>query len=244
MKIITINQKYLSFCQNIKNIFEETQNSIHKARNEIKIVEQEPRNFVIKSFKIPHIINKIAYTFFRSSKAEKSYINSLKIMNFVPKPIAYIETKKNALLHESYFISEHFAYDFTIREPLTHKEFKHKNEIYQAFAQFTNELHNQGIKHLDYSPGNILIKKEDQIYIFKIIDINRMQFKTLNKQERLENFSKLWATDEDLSIIIKEYAKINHIDEKEALLIALKASQKHKDKKNFKKRLKGKKVVD
>lgn len=244
MKITTMNQKYLPLCQNIENVFKESKQSIHKARNEIKIVTHQSEVLVIKAFKIPHIINKIAYGFFRSSKAEKSYVNSLKIIDFVPKPIAYIEEKKFGLFHKSYFISEHFAYDFTIRELLTHKDFEHKEEIYQAFANFSTQLHNQGIKHLDYSPGNILIKKEKNEYVFKIIDINRMQFKKLLTAERLENFSKLWASDEDLTIIVKEYAKINHINEKEALTIALKASQKHKDKKNFKKRLKGKKVVD
>jgi len=244
MNSITINSKYLPLCQNIENIFKESENSIHKARNEIKIVTHESEELVIKAFKIPHIINKIAYGFFRSSKAEKSYVNSLKIIEFVPQPIAYIEEKKFGLLYKSYFISEHFAYDFTIRELLTNKDFENKKEIYHTFANFTTQLHNQGIKHLDYSPGNILIKKENDEYIFKIIDINRMKFKELSTQERLENFAKLWATDEDLTIIIEEYVKLNNLDEEKSLKIALEASQKHKNRKNFKKRLKGKKVVD
>ncbi len=244
MNSITINSKYLPLCQNIENIFKESENSIHKARNEIKIVTHESEELVIKAFKIPHIINKIAYGFFRSSKAEKSYVNSLKIIEFVPQPIAYIEEKKFGLLYKSYFISEHFAYDFTIRELLTNKDFENKKEIYHTFANFTTQLHNQGIKHLDYSPGNILIKKENDEYIFKIIDINRMKFKELSTQERLENFAKLWATYEDLTIIIEEYVKLNNLDEEKSLKIALEASQKHKNRKNFKKRLKGKKVVD
>ena len=244
MTITTTDKNYLPFCQNIESIFKESNQSIHKARNEIKIVNYQQKELVIKAFKVPHIINKIAYGFFRSSKAEKSYNNSLKISDFVPKPIAYIEEKKFGLLKKSYFISEHFNYDFTIREPLTTSNFKNKETIYKAFANFTNNLHNNKINHLDYSPGNILIKKNDKSYKFQIIDINRMEFKILTTNERLENFAKLWATDEDLTIIIKEYAKINKLDENEALNIALKASQKHKDKKNFKKRLKGKKVVD
>ena len=71
-----------------------------------------------------------------------------------------------------------------------------------------------------------------------------MQFKTLNTKECLENFSKLWAVDSDLSFIIESYAKLIGMDEHEAIQIALKASQAHKDRKNFKKRLKGKKIVD
>ena len=71
-----------------------------------------------------------------------------------------------------------------------------------------------------------------------------MQFMNLNKEDRLRNFSKLWAKDEDLTIIINEYAKLLSLNKDECLEIALKFSQAHKDLKNRKKRLKGKKVVD
>jgi hypothetical protein len=71
-----------------------------------------------------------------------------------------------------------------------------------------------------------------------------MKFKTFTPKERLENFSKLWANNEDLDMIIEAYAKLNQMDVQKSKAIAQKASQRHKDKKNFKKRLKGKKVVD
>ena len=71
-----------------------------------------------------------------------------------------IEFYKFGLLDESYFVSEKFDYDFTIREPLLDINFPNKNEILKIFAKFTFQLHEVGIFHFDYSPGNILIKKE------------------------------------------------------------------------------------
>jgi len=71
-----------------------------------------------------------------------------------------------------------------------------------------------------------------------------MKFKNLSLEDRLKNFSKLWAKDKDLEVIIKEYARLINTDEKKCVDRALAYSQKHKDKKNIKKRLKGKKVVD
>ncbi len=59
-------------------------------------------------------------------------------------------------------------------------------------------LHKNNILHLDYSPGNILIKEADGRHIFKIVDINRMIFKNLSLDERLKNFYMLWAKDEDM----------------------------------------------
>jgi serine/threonine protein kinase len=239
-----INKKHLPLLNNIQSHFKNSSNSIHKARNEIKVINYEDHEYVIKSFKVPHLLNKIVYTFFRDSKAKKSYENSVKIIDFVPKPISYIEFKKFGLIHDNYFVSENFNYDFTIREPLLDVNFEEKEEIFKQFALFTYQLHEQGIYHLDYSPGNILIKKEKDTYTFKIVDINRMQFKPLTIEERLKNFAKLWAKDEDLKLIIKAYVQLIQKDENDCIEKALYYSQKHKDKKNFKKRLKGEKVVD
>ncbi len=245
MKYEVSDDHYSDLIKNIRVYFAEAQNSIWDKRNKIKIISYYKEQLTIKSFKIPHILNKIAYTFLRDSKAKRSYANSMKILEFVPKPIGYVEYHKFGLLHDSYFVCEKYAYDFTIREVLLQKNFKDRDIIFREFAAFTHALHRKGVVHLDYSPGNILINKmSDDTYEFKIIDVNRMSFKVLTADERLENFSKLWAKDEDLISIIRAYAQFIDVDEDQAISRALNASQKHKDKKNFKKRLKGKKVVD
>jgi serine/threonine protein kinase len=247
MKHEVHSERHKDLIVNIQNYFnQEKSQTIFQQRNTIKLVPFEGREYMVKSFKVPHLLNQFIYSFFRHSKAKKSYFNSIKIINFVPAPVGYVEFKRGFLLKESYFVNEPFEHDFTIREPLTSSTFEDKEKIYQEFAKFTNQLHKRGILHLDYSPGNILIKMHPYgRYEFKIIDINRMVFKKeLTTQERLENFAKLWASNEDLEMIIKEYTKINKLNELEALNIALKASQKHKNRINFKKRLKGKKVVD
>lgn len=227
----------------IKSNFQNNSYTIHKARNELKIIKANNLSTVVKAFKIPNIINRVAYSFIRDSKAKKSYDNSIKIDKYTPKAIGYIEFFTFGLLSESYFISEEFKYDFTIREPLLDADFNDANEIFRAFARFTLELHNDGIFHNDYSPGNILIKKENDAYSFKIVDINRMKFIELSITNRAKNFSKLWAHDYILEIMADEYQKHFECSEnftKEVLYY----SNKNKDIKNFKKRLKGKPVND
>lgn len=237
-------ESFEPFIKNIQTHFSENKQTIHKARNELKILNVLDKNVVVKSFKVPHLLNKFIYTFFKNSKAQKSYEYSLKIGAFTPMPIAYIEFRKFGLIAESYFLSEQFDYDFTIREPLLDINFPNKNEIFKAFAQFTFDLHENGIYHLDYSPGNILIKKENDKFIFKIVDINRMKFLNMDLEKRAKNFSKLWAKDEDLEFIAKEYAKIYEKNNEEFISKTISFSKKHKAVKNFKKRLKGIKVVD
>jgi len=226
---------------NIEKEFSGIEDSIHKARNELKVLELEGIKSVVKSFRVPHFLNRIVYSFFRDSKAKKSYKYALKIGNFTPKPLAYIEFYENLLLKESYFISENFKYDFTIREPLLEKDFEDREKIFRAFSHFTLELHNAQIFHNDYSPGNILIKKQNGEYIFKIVDINRMDFMPLDEDLRAKNFSKLWADDDVLEIIGDEYAKHHNVSTSFTQKL-LDYNNKNKRIKNFKKRLKGKKV--
>ena len=236
--------EYISLLKNIREYFKDSHDSIHKARNEIKILEFENQKLVVKAFKIPNFINKIVYTFFRGTKAKKSYENSVRISKFVPQAVGYIEFRKFGLLSDSYFISEQFEYDFTIREVITGAEFKDRENIFRELAKFTFLLHEDGILHKDYSPGNILIKADKDAYEFKIVDINRMEFKDLNVDERLKNFSQLWAKDDDLKIIIDEYSTLINQDKDACCAKAVAYSQKHKDRKNLKKRLKGREVVD
>jgi hypothetical protein len=245
----TLNPKYSTFKNSlldIKIIFNSSDTSIHKARNELKTIEEDNVKYVIKSFKKPNIINQIAYSFFKDSKAKKSYMNALKIQEFTPDPVGFIEFYSFGLLKKSYFVSKEFQYDFTIREPLLDEKFNDRESIFRAFAQFTFNMHQNNIFHNDYSPGNILIKKSiTGKYIFKVVDINRMKFFSLNENDRAKNFAKLWASDDILRIIAEEYLKHYQItSEQEFIENVLRYSQDNKNFKNFKKHLKGQEVTD
>ncbi len=244
---ITLNnnfENFQDFLLNIKSYFNDSSQTIHKARNELKIINYNSLDTVVKSFKVPNTLRKIVYTYFRDSKAKKSYKYSLKIGKFTPQPIGYIEFYNMSLISESYFISEKFDYDFTIREPLLDSNFKDRDEIFKAFARFTYSLHQSNILHQDYSPGNILIKKGSDGYILKVVDINRMEFRELSLDERLKNFNKLWTNDDEIKTMAQEYALISNNDATQCIKTAQEYNTNHKNKINMKKRLKGIEVVD
>lgn len=211
-----INPKYATIKPLIENIelyFQKSSQVLYDKRNVIRVVNYENQNYVVKQFKVPNIINRFAYRYLRPSKARRSYQYSLKIgAELSPEPIAYIEQNKNLLLAKSYYISKHFDYDHTIREVLINKELQNREQILKAFADFTYRLHELEILHHDYSHGNILIKKSistESRYEIKIIDVNRMEFKALDLKMRLENFARIKADDDDMAIIISQYAKNN-----------------------------------
>ncbi len=242
---LQINEKYKHFKNdllNIQEIFNDSSESIHKARNELKIIELQGIKCVVKSFKIPNLLNRVAYTYFRDGKAKKSFLNATKLINLkvtTPEPIGIIEFYKSALLSESYFISVYEPYDFTIREVFHHKV-NDIEEILKAFTEFTFAIHTKGVWHVDYSLGNILITKENGTYKFSLVDINRMQFKEISAKEGLKNFNKFWAKDKnDLIIIAKEYARLSNFDEDKAIKIVHAEAQKLEAATNLKRRLTG-----
>lgn len=241
-----LNPKYNNFKDdllNIKSIFNDSEQSIHKARNELKIIELNGLKCVVKAFKVPHFINKIAYSFFRAGKAKKSYLNAIELIKLgvnTPEPIGIIEFYSAGLLSESYFISIYEPYDITIREVFHHKVDEYK-EILKQFTNFTYELHKNGVWHVDYSLGNILVTKDDDKYRFSVVDINRMEFKAISQVDGLKNFNKFWAKDkDDLVLIAKEYAKLSGFDEQEAIEIVLNEAKTLEAKVNLKRKLKGK----
>jgi len=215
----------------IKQLFTANGETIHKARNELKIIDLEGIKTVIKAFKVPNIINQFAYAYVRKSKAYKSFHNATRLHELginTPEPIAYIEFYKRTLLQESFFISRHYPYQLTMAN-VRDDDLKDKKAILKAFAKFTYEIHQKGVWHVDYSGGNILINTVDAGYQFSLVDINRMQFRSISAYEGLENFNKMWFDEASLTTIAKSYAALANLDEQRAIkeIITHDAKLKH-----------------
>ena len=236
---LVMQEEILSlFLKEIQRYFQMSDSVIHKARNELKIISYHDKQYVVKAFKIPHFINRFAYRFIRPSKAKRAYENALKINSFTPKPIGYIEFFRAGLLSESYFVSEHFAYDFTIREPIEDKSFPDRKAIFKAFGAFTYALHEADIYHKDYSPGNVLIQKRKEGYHFQVVDINRMTFLKLDAKTRMLNFAKQGLHEEDLKTVIDAYAALYNQDSQALYTQAQLVTQAHRQRLQLKLKLK------
>lgn len=218
-----INPKYekdfKEFLLNIKEHFKNNSETIHKARNELKVINYNGIDTVVKAFKVPNAINQFAYAYIRGSKAKKSYENGMRLDELKvesPEPIGYIEFYTSGLLKESFFISLKQDYDFTLAH-IRDDQPAYKTEVLKQFAEFSYKIHQKGVWHSDYSAGNVLVSKQDKGYSFSLVDINRMVFKTIENYEGLENFNKFWFNDEDLNTIAKSYANIATLDEDKAI---------------------------
>lgn len=212
-------------------------------RNSLKLFQLNDKTINAKSFKVPHLINQIAYRFFRKSKAQRSfeYANKLKNLNIgTPQPIAYYEFKTPFLFKKSYYISDQIDCDYTYRELTTDFSIPNYDKILRAFTRFTFNLHEKGVHFLDHSPGNTLIKKTENGYDFYLVDLNRMEFKTLDFETRIKNFSKLTIHKSMVEVMSDEYAKSSGEDYKTIFNLMWQETEAFQDKYHRKRRLKKK----
>jgi len=182
----------------------------NQARNDLRLFQLENEQLNVKSFRIPNLINKVAYRFFRKSKAERSFTYANKLANIgigTPKPVAFYEFKSFFFFGKSYYISEHLNCDFTYRELTTDFNIPNYEQILRAFTRFTFRLHENNINFLDHSPGNTLIQINKEDAEFYLVDLNRMNFEKMNLDKRIKNFAKLTTHKSMVAIMSDEYAK-------------------------------------
>ncbi|MBV1922728.1 MAG: Kdo domain containing protein, partial [Flavobacteriaceae bacterium] len=106
------------------------------SRNFIKNITVGGINLNIKSFKIPNLVNKIAYKFFRKSKARRSFEYGNKLISLginTPKPIAYFEYTSLFTFQKSFYVSEQYNNELTYRELINDHDYPGFEEILRAF---------------------------------------------------------------------------------------------------------------
>lgn len=212
-------------------------------RNVIKTIKVNTINLNIKAFKIPNLINKIVYKFFRKSKAQRSFEYANKLIELgvgTPKPFAYFEYKSLLFFGRSFYVSEQLDCDMTYRELTKDFTIPDYDKILRAFTRFTYSLHEKGIHFLDHSPGNTLIKKNGNSYDFYLVDLNRMNFGVLDFETRIKNFARLTIHKSMVEVMSDEYAKCSGEDYNKIVNLMWLETETFQEKFHRKKRLKKK----
>ena len=245
---IIINSKYLPLKNEIEQLIlnYHTQGKllVKGARNSIKTNFLNEKEVNLKYFAKLGFIKGLIYTFFRPSKAKRSFEYANYLLEhqiLTPNPIAFSEDYKNGLLAESFYISDHINYDFTFRELIHDPLFPERDLIIEQFTEFTFKLHEAKVNFLDHSPGNTLIvKRENSKYDFYLIDLNRMKFENMSIEKRMDNFKKMWISKHMVKVIAKKYAELSNVNEKQLFDLLMQSSQQFKRKIAKKKYLKRK----
>ena len=210
MKIL-LNPKYKyleAYISSIPIRFDLEGEKIYESRNVVKVMSVNGFLVNVKRYGIPLFINRIVYSFFRKPKGIRAFYYPEILLGKgiqTPEPIAYIEKKTCGLLGYSFFISVQCPYRYNFYE-FGDADIKDCGDVITAFARFTARLHEAGILHRDYSPGNVLFDKVESQYQFSIVDINRMSFGNVSVKRGCASFSRFWGQRPMFELLAKEYA--------------------------------------
>ena len=175
---------------------------------------------MVKSFKKPSAIKSYTYGNIFPSKAKRSfdYANILLSKGIhTPEPVAYLDYYKGLQFQESFYISEYYPYDYDLSVLFTERgdnktPFKDSEVLWTSFIKFTLELHKQGVNHLDYTRRNVLITQQGSEYSFSIVDLNRIDFKSLSLRDRMKSLSRITSDSNLVKTIAKNYSAFSDYD--------------------------------
>ncbi|MGH6558666.1 glycosyltransferase [Bacteroides hominis] len=208
-------QDLSSFVRVLPVHFENGGTLIYEGRNKLKEFEIHGRKLIVKSYQLPHLINRIVYNSFRASKARRSYQYAQMLRKAgigSPAPVGFYSTGTWLLFGRSYFVSLKSECPYTYRNLLEETFTGDKEKVLRAIARTTAALHENGFLHKDYSGGNILFRETDKGIEVEIIDLNRMRFGKVDIETGCKNFERLPGTYEMFVILADEYAKVRGFD--------------------------------
>jgi tRNA A-37 threonylcarbamoyl transferase component Bud32 len=242
--------------EQIHETFDTYGKTLHDERNVIKsyhlkTTDNTSKEVIVKRYKRPNPFQRIVYSFFRKSKAERSFFNAQELRNRgveTPHEIAFIEQKKHLLLEYGYYISESI-YDPPIEKELILPADFNKN-MAESFANYAVQLHAKGILHHDLNSTNVLYHEmENGDYTFSIIDINRMKIFAEKKyppaKACLRSLTKFTTRMDLFEYVVRCYCNTRNLNEafvQKAIRLKEIHDRKRKKRKAFLKKFKSKNI--
>ena len=203
------------FMQSLPRRFDNNEGEIiHNGRNILRTIEYQGVRYVIKSFRVPNLVNRFVYGIFRASKAKRSYDHALLLQSMgigTPQPVGYLTTRNGLLFHKSYYVSVESECPHAYQE-LFEQPFDYTEEILREIGRVTARLHESGLAHKDYGRKNILFKRLDKGVKIELVDLNRMYFGPVDMDMGCKNLERLPCTPQMHRWLAEEYAKARGFD--------------------------------
>lgn len=230
------NKTVTDFIGGLTRTFEKKGTVLYNKRNVIKryVIDSSDnilKEVVVKRYKYPNLVQRIAYSFFRSSKAKRAFYNAEELRHRgidTPKEIAYIE-QWGILFHYGYYISGSDNAP-PIKDELIEPE-NFNRTMAADFAAFAAELHKKGILHHDLNSTNVLYHPYGEHYTFSVIDINRMDFYSdgdqIPKKECFENLTRFTGKMDLFEFVARHYAEARGWDIEKTTQDAIKQKVHH-----------------
>ena len=196
--------------------------TLHSGRNLVKRLsittpEGESIQVVVKAFAVPARPRGFIYAHLRSSKALRCMSNATRLLEKgvdTPDPIACIEFHEFGCLRRSHYVSRYWHHDYDLTALLYRgaSRGQQTHALLEHLAAFTAAQHDLGVMHLDYNPGNILVRARRDGFDFALVDLNRLRFKQLGLDDRICGLARLTTIVDYLRVIGRRYAMLYGVD--------------------------------
>ena len=212
-----LNPKYHhvgEFVSRISEFYDSEGEMLYNKRNVVKRFYFNGEALIVKRYKVPMWFQRIAYTFWRPSKALRAYRFAMLLQPLgidTPVPVACIEVKRYGLFRQGYFVSTECS-DPDVK---CLKEDPIGNEpLLKAYVQFLVKMHEAGFMHGDLNLSNVLYRQNpDGTYHFTVIDINRSHFiQNPTREQCLQNLMRINRDREFSRLIVSRYAELRGWD--------------------------------
>lgn len=203
--------QHSDFLRSIPNLFADGQGEVvYSKRNEIRRFSHQGLTLMAKRYKRVNVLQRVVYTFFRPTKAERAYrfAKEFRLRGIdTPREVAYIETGSMGLFSVGYFISletEGVETYLLLREV---ENFSHS--LADAVAAHVLKMHSKGILHGDLNLSNFLCSERPDGYHFTMIDINRSHFRDgmPSNEECLDNLVRTTHRRDLYEYLVRSYAR-------------------------------------
>lgn len=227
--------------QRLPEIFDTEGVTLYRGRNVVKRFDTPYGTWVVKRYKRPNAVQRVAYTFFKKSKAERAYRYSWLLLERgidTPRGIACILQKRGGLLQDSYFVST-FC-NWPPLYPALVDTRRYDPQLAERLAAFLAGLHRQGVLHGDLNLNNILYTAGGTR--FAVIDTNRSVFKqNPSRHECLDNLKRVTHRRDLLQDIVGRYARLRGWPPQPCIDTVVKAVEQFEKRKRLQRILTGRK---
>lgn len=197
--------------------FDDGGQTLYADRNVIKSFDVGGMELVVKRFRRPNIVQRLVYTFFRSSKARRAFLSGGTLRERgvqTPLNVAYVEVRRGMLFSDGFYVTDRDNAP-PIAGALNDAE-QFDRTMAADFACFAARLHENGILHHDLNSTNVLYHPlPDGHYTFSLIDINRMKFYdhgTLpDMGECMENLTRFTGRMDLFAFVAAEYCRCRQL---------------------------------
>ena len=238
MKVIISDEyiQYKDFIERIPQTFDSLEGeTLKNKRNSVKVFHHDGKAFVVKRFKRINLLQSVAYTLYRPTKAERAYRFATEMRRrgiSTPREIAYMEQTRCGLFSVGYFVCEQSMGIEAFTLLVDPEEFC--RPLADAIARYVVFMHSRGVLHGDLNSANFLFENTaDGDYRFDVIDTTRSHFCDGMPSDDvcLENLKRFTHRRDLYRYFISRYAHERGWNEEETVEKALRLLEKFENRK-------------